>query len=108
MLYPSLDPNERFRARRDQTRRTKRRRRAAVLAILLLAVLALAMGARFAGKSEQAGRDAQRRGGRAAHDAASDRCSVATRPRPLPVEIRGVHVTGALASLPGKFEEYVG
>ena len=30
-----MDPNERFRARRDQTRRTKRRRRAAVLALLL-------------------------------------------------------------------------
>jgi hypothetical protein len=28
-------------------------------------------------------------------------------PRPLPVEIRGVHVTGALASLSGKFKEYV-
>ena len=29
-------------------------------------------------------------------------------PRPLPLELRGVHVTGALASLPGKFREYVG
>ncbi len=28
-------------------------------------------------------------------------------PRPLPVEIRGVHVTMGLASLPGKLEEYV-
>ncbi len=28
--------------------------------------------------------------------------------RPLPVEIRGIHVTGALASLPGKFREYIG
>jgi hypothetical protein len=27
-------------------------------------------------------------------------------PRPLPVEIRGIHVTGALASLPGKLAEY--
>lgn len=29
------------------------------------------------------------------------------RPRPLPLEVRGVHVTGALASLPGKLEEYM-
>ena len=29
-------------------------------------------------------------------------------PRPLPLEIRGIHVTGALASLPGKFRSYVG
>ena len=47
MLYGPMDPNERFRARRDQTRRTKRRRRAAVLAFLLLAVIAVVMGARF-------------------------------------------------------------
>ena len=26
----------------------------------------------------------------------------------MPVEVRGVHVTGALASLPGKLDEYVG
>ena len=32
---------------------------------------------------------------------------IAIRPRPLPVEVRGVHVTGALASLPGKLDEYV-
>jgi hypothetical protein len=29
------------------------------------------------------------------------------QPRPLPVEIRGVHVTGPLASLPGKLKEYM-
>jgi hypothetical protein len=34
--------------------------------------------------------------------------ATATRPRPLPVEIRGVHVTGPLASLPGKLDEYLG
>lgn len=28
-------------------------------------------------------------------------------PRPLPIELRGVHVTVALASLPGKFDEYL-
>lgn len=102
MLYGPMDPNERFRARRDQTRRTKRRRRAAVLALLLLAVIAIVMGARFVAD------------GRPATEHASDPLPPATTqvavgsPRPLPVEIRGVHVTGALASLPGKFREYVG
>ena len=97
-----MDPNERFRARRDQTRRTKRRRRAAVLALLLLAVIAIVMGARFVAD------------GRPAAEHASGPLPPATTqvavgsPRPLPVEIRGVHVTGALASLPGKFREYVG
>ena len=52
MLYPSMDPNERFRARRDTVRRRKRRRRAAVAAILLLVVLAVAGGMTLAGKSD--------------------------------------------------------
>ncbi len=103
MLYGPMDPNERFRARRDQTRRTKRRRRAAVLAFLLLAVIAVVMGARFVGANQQA----SARPTRPAPNAASI-YPAAGSPRPLPVEIRGVHVTGALASLPGKFREYMG
>ena len=93
-----LDPNERFRARRDQTRRRKRRRRAAVLGFLLLIVIAVVMGARFvsAGQPE------------APTPAAVPAMATALSPRPLPLEIRGVHVTGALASLPGKFRSYVG
>jgi hypothetical protein len=106
MLYGPMDPNERFRARRDQTRRTKRRRRAAVLALLLLAVIAVVMGARFVSTNQSA----QSASARASDPAASipSPFATATSPRPLPVEIRGVHVTGALASLPGKFREYVG
>jgi hypothetical protein len=101
MLYGPMDPNERFRARRDRTRRNKRRRRAAVLALLLLTVIAVVMGARFVGTKPAA--------------ATAPGILVAPAPvtpaygsrRPLPVEVRGVHVTGALASLPGKFREYV-
>jgi hypothetical protein len=103
MLYPSLDPNERFRARRDAVRRRKRRRRAAVAAILLIVVLALAGGMTLAGKAEQNG--ARKEG--QADVAGATSVQIAVRPRPLPVEVRGVHVTGALASLPGKIEEYV-
>lgn len=102
MLYPSLDPNERFRDRRKNARRRKRRRRAAVAGIFLLAVLALAGGMTLAGKSGKTGADT---GTRAASQAAAE-LRVALRPRPLPVEIRGVHVTGALASIPGKLAEY--
>jgi hypothetical protein len=100
-----MDPNERFRARRDQTRRKKRRRRAAVLALLLVAVIVVVMGARFVGENQSAGAPAP------AESVASNPGAAipsAGTPRPLPVEIRGVHVTGALASLPGKFREYVG
>ena len=104
MLYGPMDPNERFRARRDQIRRTKRRRRAAVLALLLAVLIALAMGAQLIGGDPQAP------GGRpvSAAQTAAPAAVTAPRPRSLPVEIRGIHVTGALASLPGKFQEYVG
>ena len=102
MLYGPMDPNERFRARREANRRRKRRRRAAVLGFLLLVVIALVMGARFVGETPSK------------HAKAVGPPSVALAtapgkgPRPLPLELRGVHVTGALASLPGKFREYVG
>ena len=102
MLYPSLDPNERFRGRRESARRRKRRRRAGVAGILLLTVLALAGGMTLAGKGGRAGSGT---GTQAASHAATT-LQVAARPRPLPVEIRGVHVTAALASLPGKLAEY--
>ncbi len=102
MLYPSLDPNERFRDRRDAVRRRKRRRRAVVAGLLLLTVLALAGGMTLAGKGGKAGAGT---GTRAASQAAAT-LQVALRPRPLPVEIRGVHVTGPLASLPGKLQQY--
>ena len=63
------------------------------------------MGARFVGDpsttSEDAGESRSATSGAAAAIPPGS-------PRPLPVEIRGVHVTGALASLPGKFREYIG
>lgn len=102
MLYPSLDPNERFRARRDAVRRRKRRRRAAVAGLFLLALLALAGGMTLAGKGTKTGSDV----GTQLASGVAGTLQVATRPRPLPVEVRGVHVTGALASLPGKLAEY--
>ncbi|MEO5633439.1 putative glycoside hydrolase [Gaiella sp.] len=107
MLYGPMDPNERFRARRDQTRRTKRRRRAAVLALLLVVVIAVAMGARFVGDASTIA-PGVRANGAATPAVGVPSASARSERRPLPVEIRGVHVTGALASLPGKFREYIG
>ena len=98
-----MDPNERFRARRDQTRRTKRRRRAAVLAFLLADRHRRRHGRPLRGR--QPGRRDGARPTRRPHPPRRPRRRA--RPRPLPVEIRGVHVTGALASLSGKFKEYV-
>ncbi len=109
MLYPSMDPNERFRARRDEIRRRKRRRRALVLGTALLAVLALAGGMTLAGKGRQSGASAgaEQVAAEVVVTTAPAGLPATGRPRPLPVEVRGVHVTGALASLPGKLDEYV-
>lgn len=99
MLYGSMEPNERFRARRDQARRRRRRRRATLVGAVLVGVLALAAGWQFR----------PTRGhvvSRASAPVVKVIARGAVRPRPLPVEIRGIHVTGALASLPGKLGEY--
>lgn len=104
MLYPSLDPNERFRARREQVRRRKRRKRALVFAAALLVVLALAGGMTRVDRSHPGSAGAGKTD--TVQEAAVAGVPTALRPRPLPVEVRGVHVTAALASLPGKLEEY--
>ena len=100
MLYGSMEPNERFRARRAQARRRRRLRRALLVGVALIVVLAIAAGWQFRPvRGATAGHPAQR-------VAKTPSVAVVARPRPLPVEIRGVHVTGPLASLPGKLAEY--
>jgi len=105
MLFPSLDPNEQFRSRRDRARRAKRRRRALAFGLLLLVLLGLAGGMTLAGKGDRRGPTAAKTTETISQLAPATGASV--RPSPLPVEVRGVHVTGALASLPGKFAQYV-
>jgi hypothetical protein len=101
MLYPSLDPNERFRARRDEIRRRKRRRRAVAFGLVLAALLALGAGMTL-GKRDPAPREKTT----AARVTTVPTATAQAKPRPMPVEVRGVHVTGALASLDGKLAEY--
>ncbi|MDH4176183.1 MAG: putative glycoside hydrolase [Thermoleophilia bacterium] len=101
-----MDPNERFRARRAGIRRRKRLRRAATFGVALAAVIALAAGMTLAGKGSGPNTAAPKAAAEPVAAAAS--APAGPQPRPLPVEIRGVHVTGALASLPGKLKEYVG
>jgi hypothetical protein len=101
MLYPPIDPNERFRARRAAARRRKRLRRGLLIAVLLGGVTVLGAGAQLA--------DRGRAPTRAVPLAAAEALPLAVPtdgPRALPVEIRGVHVTMGLASLPGKLQEY--
>src|SRR5262249_32807345 len=103
MLYGSMEPNERFRARRDQARRRRRRRRATAVGAVLVGVLAFGAGWQFRPSRTHA---ATARQVQPIVRATPPTTLVSVRPRPLPVEIRGVHVTGALASLPGKLGEY--
>jgi hypothetical protein len=100
MLFPPIDPNERFRERRAASRRRKRLRSGVLVGALLGCVMLLGAGARFVNGATTAPTPVSELSTLAA--AAAD----PTGPRPLPVEIRGVHVTMGLASLPGKLEEY--
>jgi hypothetical protein len=99
MLFPPIDPNERFRERRAASRRRKRLRRAFLIGSLLTAVALLGVGAQFV--------NGPARAPAAEEELTTLPAMEPTGPRPLPVEIRGVHVTMGLASLPGKLEEYV-
>jgi hypothetical protein len=98
MLFPPIDPNERFRERRAAARRRKRLRRSAAVGSFLFVIAALGVGARFVGASE-------------GQQPVTDRATLTAMPavdhRSLPIELRGVHVTMALASLPGKLDEYL-
>jgi hypothetical protein len=101
-VEPPLDPNDRFRQRRAQARRRRRIRRTVGGIALLLAGAAVAAGA---GALPDRG-DAPR-AERSTTKAASARKPPARRdPAPVPKEIRGVHVTMALASIDGKLGEY--
>jgi hypothetical protein len=92
-------PNERLRARREQARRRRRRHRNIALAVLIVAAALVALGATVIGT-------------RGSHGAASKSASTEQKakpksPRPMPDEVRGVHVTMGLASLSGKLDQYL-
>jgi hypothetical protein len=101
VLLPPIDPNERFRERRATSRRRKRLRRSILVGSLLVGVALLGVGARFVGGPATTSAPTP------TSELATLATVDATGPRPLPVEIRGVHVTLGLASLPGKLQEYV-
>jgi hypothetical protein len=105
MLLEPLDPNERFRTRRRQSNRRRSIRRVVALAVVAIAAAVSALGMTFlngwGGK--------QHRATGAAPPAAVTTTTAAAKPEPvpLPAEIRGVHVTAALASLHGRLDDYL-
>jgi hypothetical protein len=101
-VHPRLDPNERFRERRRQSIVRRRRRRLAAVTVLLAVGAGLGAGATVIGGKS--------------HEATSSTPAISqapvvvdkpTLPRAYPREVRGVHVTMALAGLEGKIDEYV-
>ena len=99
-MEPFLDPNDRFRQRRAQSRRRRRLRRTVGAIALLLAAAAVAVGAGALPDRQDATE--------AALPVAAKKKAAAPKRTgpPVPKEIRGVHVTMALASLDGKLGEY--
>jgi hypothetical protein len=104
MLLEPVDPNERFRSRRRQARRRRATRRTAALAVVALAAAGTTLGARFL--TERDAHLAGAGGGQTPRTQAAP-AQPKPQPRPYPDEIRGVHVTMALASVPGKIDEYL-
>jgi hypothetical protein len=104
MLLEPVDPNESFRARRRQARRSRARRRISALALVALAAAGVTLGARFLTESDTRPLVTAPAG---AGGAAQPAPEPKPEPRPYPDEMRGVHVTMALASLKGKLNEYL-
>ena len=103
-----IDPNERFRERRRQTRR----RRRACDACSRSPSSRSRPPSRRSGMTFLNGWGGQEattpsRSSTSAAGGRLDRAEPTPQPAPLPDEIRGVHVTAALASLDGKLDEYL-
>jgi hypothetical protein len=105
MLLEPVDPNERFRERRRQSRRRRAVRRVLALGVVAVAAAASALGMTFLngwGGQRAPASDPER-------SPSTGTATAPANPQPvaLPAEIRGVHVTAALASLDGKLDEYL-
>ena len=94
-VHPRMDPNDRFRDRRRQSRKRQRLRRVLVAGALLVVAAAIVLGATYFARS----------GGPATPVAAGK--PHGPRRAHVPAEIRGVHVTMGLASITGKLNEYL-
>lgn len=101
ILQP-VDPNERYRRRRRLKQRRRRVRRAVAALVLVLLVGGFAFGAHTLSSRPGAGTTVAVKRAVAVEPAK-------TKPhfRDLPPEIRGVHVTMALASIPGRIDQYL-
>jgi hypothetical protein len=100
VLQP-VDPNARSKSRRAEARRQRQKRRliasGALLALIAAGVLGAVIGMHLRGhKTVRA----------AAHEQGLPTPQI-LQPRPLPDEVRGVHVTMPLLGISGKLEQYI-
>src|SRR5690242_9122948 len=101
-LHDRIDPNDRFRERRRQSHRRRRTRRMVALLALAGIAAAIAGGATYISS-------------RGHKSATSPQTVPKTHPLRstspfrghLPAEIRGIHITEGLASIPDRFESYL-
>jgi hypothetical protein len=98
-----LEPVDRSAHIRERRRRARRRRRLRRLASLLVLVTAMGGAALFARGLPGADAEPAASVSQLEREPARDELA----PRPAPADMRGVHVTVALASIPGKLEEYL-
>jgi len=98
VLHP-VDPNAHYRARRRKARRRRRIRRAAVTLVLVLCAAAVAYAARTITDRQASGPPVRVK--------VQEVPKQVVKPLTPPTTMRGVHVTMALASIPGKIDEYL-
>ena len=100
VLQP-VDPNARSKRRRLEARERRRKRRLVAAGLLLSLIAAGVLGGVIA--THVRGHKSVRAAARAEPKPTPQ----VLQPRPLADEVRGVHVTAALAGIPGKLEEYI-
>ena len=100
VLQP-VDPNARYKVRRAEARQRQHKRRLRAAGALLTLIAAGVVGGVVATRFDN------HHPVRASARAKPKPQVQGLQPRPLPDEVRGVHVTVALAGIPGKLEEYI-
>ena len=101
VLHP-VDPNAHYKARRRKQRRRRRVRRTSAVVVLVFGAAALAYAARVIDARHETAAPPER-----AAKIVRQGPKQVVKPLSPPKTIRGVHVTMALASLPGKLDEYL-
>ena len=107
-----IDPSDGFRERRQRQRRQTRRRRVGAVLVVVIAAVAMTFGFRAVtaeGDSAAAEESAEAVSQSVESSELAATASELTSPRAseLPQPVRGVHVTMALMTLPGKLDEYL-